>query len=327
MSRMIDSVKARVAVIGAGYWGKNLVRNFAELGVLAAIVESDPNRARDLSEKHVTPVMTLDAALGNDAINAVAIAAPAAKHFELSRAALEAGKHVYVEKPLSLTVADGQALVSLAAERDRRLMVGHLLQYHPAFVVLLDFVRGGRLGELRSVHSSRLNFGKFRREEDILWSFAPHDISMILALAATEPKKVSAVATYALRETSADICHIDLTFAGALRAHVTASWISPFKEQKLVVVGSKAMAVFDDLEPWERKLMLYQHVVDWQDGIPVARPAKGEPVAVASSEPLRAECQHFIDCLAGGIVPRTDGQEGLRVLAVLAAAAEAMRPR
>lgn len=315
----------RVAVVGAGYWGKNLVRNFAGLGALAAVVDADEKQAQSLAAQFNCAVASADAVLADPAIDAVAIAAPAALHFRLASAALEAGKHVYVEKPLALTVADGQALVALADRHRCVLMVGHLLRYHAAFLKLQELVREGRLGALRYLRSSRMNFGKLRREEDVLWSFAPHDISMVLALVGEEPKTVAAGAVYALGNDNADVCTVDLGFAGALRAQVAASWINPTKEQKLVVVGSEAMVVFDDLAPWERKLTLYPHKVVWNGDVPAAKPAEGEPVPLTQSEPLRAECQHFIDCVASGETPRTDGREGLAVLSVLARASDAMR--
>jgi predicted dehydrogenase len=320
-----DTASPRVAVIGAGYWGKNLVRNFAELGALAAVVDADAAQAQSLAVQYGCAVAAGEAVLADPAIAAVAIAAPAALHFTLASAALEAGKHVYVEKPLALTVADGQALIVLAERHRRVLMVGHLLRYHAAFLALHELVREGRLGVLRYLRSSRMNFGKLRREEDVLWSFAPHDISMVLALVGEEPKTVASSAVYCLGNGNADVCTVDLGFSGALRAQVAASWINPTKEQKLVVVGSEAMAVFDDLAPWERKIMLYPHKVTWNGDTPVAKPAEGAPVPLTQSEPLRAECQHFIDCIASGETPRTDGSEGLAVLSVLARASDVMR--
>ena len=182
----------KIAVVGCGYWGKNLVRNFADLGALAAI--SDPNEAvaAPLAERFAVPLRGLDAVWKDAAITAVAIAAPAAQHAALAQRAIEAGKHVFVEKPLSLTVAEAQRLCDLAAKHDRRLMVGHLLQYHPAFIALRELVRDGALGRLQYLYSNRLNLGKVRREEDILWSFAPHDLSMILSLVESEPSSVTA---------------------------------------------------------------------------------------------------------------------------------------
>ena len=315
----------RVAVVGCGYWGKNLVRNFAELGVLEALVDAHQPTVEGLIAKHGGRALSFEEVLVDKAIHAVAIAAPAALHYSLAKRALEAGKHVFVEKPLSLEVAEAKELCALAERLDRRLMVGHLLQYHPVFLELKSLVREGKLGRLQYVYSNRLNLGKIRREEDILWSFAPHDLSMILSLVGGEPDKVEAVGGYYLHDAIADVTTTHLSFPGGERAHVFVSWLHPFKEQKLVVVGSEAMAVFDDGEVWERKLLLYPHKVEWKDNIPIPVKADALPVTVPQEEPLRQECQHFIDCVRSGATPRTDGREGLRVLSVLARAAESLR--
>ncbi len=315
----------RVAVIGCGYWGKNLVRNFADLGALAAICDPDRATAGALAEKHGVPVSGFDEVLRDPAIAALAIAAPAAQHAELGQRAIEAGKHVFVEKPLSLTVPEAERLCDLAERHDRRLMVGHLLQYHPAFIALRDMVREGALGRLQYVYSNRLNLGKVRREEDILWSFAPHDLSMILSLIGDEPSEVSATGGAYLHKTIADVTTTQMAFPGGERAHVFVSWLHPFKEQKLVVIGDRAMAVFDDGVPWAEKLLVYPHRIEWRETIPVPMRAEANPVKLTEGEPLRLECQHFLDCVATGTKPRTDGREGVRVLRILARASEALK--
>ncbi|HEX2135054.1 MAG TPA: Gfo/Idh/MocA family oxidoreductase [Microvirga sp.] len=327
IDRQVDSGirNVRVAVVGCGYWGKNLVRNFAELGALEALVDVHQPNVDALIASHGGRSLSLEAALVDPAIEAVAIAVPAALHYALAKRSLEAGKHVFVEKPLALEVAQASELCALAERLDRRLMVGHLLQYHPVFLELKKLVRDGRLGRLQYIYSNRLNLGKIRREEDILWSFAPHDLSMILSLVGHEPETVEAIGGYYLHHAIADVTTTHLEFPGGERAHVFVSWLHPFKEQKLVVVGSEAMAVFDDGETWERKLLLYPHRVEWKDNMPV--PAKGDavPVPVPQEEPLRQECLHFLDCVRTGATPRTDGREGLRVLTVLARASESLR--
>lgn len=315
----------RVAVIGCGYWGRNLVRNFAKLGALAAICDPNQTAAAELSAVHGGPVMAWDEVLRHPEIDACAIAAPAALHHDLARQAIEAGKHVFVEKPLALDVSQAEQLVELAAQRDRRLMVGHLLQYHPAFLRLRDLVRGGELGQLRYVYSNRLNLGKIRREEDALWSFAPHDISMILGLIGSEPSHVSAEGGAYLQSKVADVTNTHLIFPGGEQAHVFVSWLHPFKEQKLVAVGDRAMAVFNDGEAWPEKLKLYRHRIEWRDHQPVSEAATAEPVSVEASEPLQLECAHFLESVARGTTPRTDGHEGVRVLKVLAAATASLK--
>jgi UDP-2-acetamido-3-amino-2,3-dideoxy-glucuronate N-acetyltransferase len=316
---------APIAAVGTGYWGKNLVRNFAELGALAAICDADAATAMALGKKHGAEVKDWAAVLSDQSISGVAIAAPAVLHARLSREALEAGKHVFVEKPLALTVAEAEQLTELAERQDRRLMVGHLLQYHPAFIRLREMVREGALGRLQYLYSNRLNLGKVRREEDILWSFAPHDISMILSLVGQEPVRVTAQGGYYLHNAIADVTTTTLAFAGGEQAHVFVSWLHPFKEQKLVVIGDRAMAVFDDGQPWSRKLLLYPHRIEWRESLPVPQRGEEQAMALSEGEPLQLECQHFLDCIATGGRPRTDGSEGVRVLRVLAQASAALR--
>lgn len=311
-----------VAQIGAGYWGKNLVRTLAELGALGAIVDDDRTQAESLAEQHGGDVATFDDVLADERIDAVSIATPAITHFDLASRAIDAGKHVFVEKPMALNPREGNELVRRADARGVTLMVGHLLNYHPAFDELMALVSSGRLGRLRHVYSNRLNFGKIRREEDILWSFAPHDISMILRIAGESPDDVSCTGTFALHERIADVTTTHLSFPSGLQAHVFVSWLHPFKEQKLVVVGDQAMAVFDDRRPWSEKLMLFEGSVAWDDGVPIARAVEPTSIDVPEDEPLKREMRHFLDCVATGATPITDGTEGVNVLDVLAQATE-----
>ncbi len=309
----------RVAVIGCGYWGKNLVRNFHGLGVLAAISDPDPGTASAMAAQFDVSSLNSDELLSDENITAVAIAAPAELHYRLVCNALDANKHVFVEKPLALELAQAEELCERADSAGLTLMVGHLLQYHPAFLKLLEMVRQGQLGRLQYLYSNRLNLGKVRREEDILWSFAPHDISMILTLVGDEPEYVTAIGAAYLHKRIADVTTTHLFFAGGQQAHIHVSWLHPFKEQKLVVVGDRAMAVFDDGQPWPAKLQVYPHQIDWIDGRPQPTKADPVPVLVEEAEPLECECRHFIDCVSTGARPRTDGAEGLRVLRVLQA--------
>ena len=312
-----NSHNVHVAVIGCGGWGRNLVRNFSELGALKAIVDANAETAEALARKHGSRVRDLDSVLADPGIDAVVIAAPAVLHYELANRALSAGKHCFVEKPLALELTQARELCALAERLDRRLMVGHLLQYHPVFLELKRLVRDGKLGRLQYIYSNRLNLGKIRREEDIMWSFAPHDISMILSLVGAEPESVETIGSYHLHKTISDVTTMHLAFPGGESAHVFVSWLHPFKEQKLVLVGSDAMAVFDDGEPWGRKLLLYPHKVAWKDHVPVSQRAEAVVVSVIEAEPLKQECLHFLECVRTGTTPRTDGREGMRVLAVL----------
>lgn len=317
-------VERRVAVVGCGYWGRNLARAFADIGALAAVSDPDEQAMRSVSSCHGAISMSIDQVCRDTAIEAVAIAAPAALHHRLTLDALHAGKDVFVEKPLALSVREAQEAVETAASVDAVLMVGHLLQYHPAFVALAAHAQKGVLGRIQYVYSNRLNLGRFRQEEDILWSFAPHDISMILSLIGEEPDDVRAIGSYHLDSKIADVTTTHLSFPGGQKAHVYVSWLHPYKEQRLVVVGDEGMAVFDDSEPWDRKLLIYPHRVLWENGIPKPMKADAEAVPLERSEPLRNECEHFLACISSREAPRTDGAEGLRVLRVLERAARSM---
>lgn len=314
-----------IAHVGHGYWGRNLARNFFELGHLAAIVDPDAKAAQSAAEAYGVRAASFEDVLADSAIDAVSLASPAGLHFAQAKAAIEAGKHVYVEKPLALDVAEAEALCALAAERGRVLMVGHLLQYHPVYAALRRKVEEGALGRILHVYSNRLSLGKFRTEENVLWSFAPHDISMILGLVREEPNSVAAQGTVACTPGVADLVTAQMAFPGGARAHILVSWMHPFKEQRLVVIGEKAMAVFEDSQPeWEQKLVVYPHVIDRSGPVPVPVKAEGERVIVEKGEPLKAECRHFVASIESGRAPLTDGREGLAVLRVLDAAERAL---
>lgn len=314
----------RVAVVGVGMWGRNHARNYAAIGALAAIVDRDPKVASGLSAAHGVPAATFDEILADPGIAAVVLALPPSRNMLLGRRALEAGKHLFVEKPMTLTAAEGAELCRLADRVDRRLMVGHILQYHPAFLELARLLREGRLGRLQALVSTRLDLGRIRREEDALWALAPHDVSMILALAGEEPDRVAASGGFHTHPTIADSAHVGLDFASGVQAEISVSWLHPFKEQRLVAIGSDAMAVLDDREPWPTKLVLYRHRVSERDGVPSTERAEDEPLAVTPAEPLREQCLHFLDCIRTGRRPRTDGWEGVRVLGVLERASAAL---
>jgi UDP-2-acetamido-3-amino-2,3-dideoxy-glucuronate N-acetyltransferase len=313
-----------LALIGAGYWGKNLARNFHALGALRTICDASQATLESYGTDYATvqKVQSVKDVLMDTAIRQVAIAAPAVLHYELARAALLAGKDVFVEKPLCLEVEEAQKLVALAQKQRLVLMVGHLLQYHPCIKTLQSLLAEGELGKLHYITSNRLNLGKIRREENALWSFAPHDLSVILSLAGNQvPERIACTGESYLTNGVADTTLTSLRFAGGVRAHIFVSWLNPFKEQKLTVVGSNGMAVFDDTRPWPEKLLLHRHYLTWTNGqIPTPNKNKGQPLQVAESEPLRNECAHFLECCATRRKPCTDGSEGLRVLEVLRAA-------
>ncbi|AUH67033.1 Gfo/Idh/MocA family protein [Paracoccus zhejiangensis] len=315
----------RIAQVGCGHWGKNLTRNFAQIGALGAIVDPHAPTAEKMSAEFGVPARTLDQVLADPAIQGVAFATPAETHAAGAIAALQAGKHVYVEKPLALTMADCRAMIDTARDTGRILMVGHLLQYHPIFAALRDLVGAGDIGTLRYVYSNRLSLGKFRTEEDVLWSFAPHDISMLLALANSPVSHVSAQGAAFVTPNIADMATVQIGFENGLRGHVFTSWCHPFKEQRLVAVGDAGMAVFDDTLPdWGQKLAIYRHRIDTAGPVPVPHKAEAEFIDVPQGEPLRTECEHFVAAIRDGRQPRTDGAEGLAVVEVLERASAAM---
>jgi len=313
-----------VALIGGGYWGKNLARNLHSLGVLHTLCDTHEQTLNGFSTGYegVEKTTSVDAVLDNSAISKVFIAAPAALHYTLAKSALLRGKDVFVEKPLCLTVPEAEELVALSGRLEKILMVGHLLQYHPCIQKIKELIATGDLGRLQYITSNRLNLGKIRREENALWSFAPHDLSVILSLVGDRlPVSLQCTGGGWLTPGVADTTLTSMRFDGEVLAHVFVSWLNPFKEQKLTVVGSHGMVVFDDTLEWDKKLMLYRHQIAWQDGIvPTAGKVVGEPVQVVTSEPLRNECIHFLECCSHRRQPRTDGKEGLQVLRVLAMA-------
>lgn len=317
-------ISKNVAVVGAGRWGKNLARNFYQLKVLHTIC--DTNEA--LLDQHqdsfsdIKLTTNFKAVLDNAAITRVVIAAPAFLHYKLAKQALLAGKDVYVEKPLCMDCSEAEELIQLAKKGKQILMVGHLLQYHPCVRRLQELVGNGELGKLQYIVSNRLNLGAIRTEENALWNFAPHDVSVILSLCNHQiPLQVRCVGAAYVSQGVADTTLTTLRFEGDIRAHIYVSWLNPFKEQKLVVVGSAGMVVFDDTKHWEDKLLLFRNHLRWERGtIPLINNTEAEKVSVPQAEPLREECLHFLKCCADRIAPRTDGPEALRVLQVLQAA-------
>jgi UDP-2-acetamido-3-amino-2,3-dideoxy-glucuronate N-acetyltransferase len=310
-----------LALIGAGHWGSSLARNFDALGSLGVVCDANPQALDAISSNYPRARTTSSYAevLRDSAVTKVAIATPAALRFELCAAALRAGKDVFVEKPFCLRLDHAEALVNLAEELGRTLMVGHLLQYHPCVVKLRELVAQGVLGRLLTISSNRLNLGKFRTEENALWSFAPHDISVILSLLADRlPESVRCMGGAYLSRDVADTTLTIMRFSGNVMAQIYVSWLNPFKEQKLTVVGTDGMAVFDDTKPWAEKLTLYREYLSWHAGQePVPLKLVGEAIVAPEVEPLSAECAHFLSVCRERVRPRTDGYEGLRVLQVL----------
>lgn len=315
----------KIAVVGAGYWGKNLVRNFASLGSLSVLCDLDEKNLNESKKTYpgLKTTTSLPDILSDDSIDAVVISTPAEMHYRMVRDCLLSDKHVFVEKPLALNVEQGEELVNLSDERERILMVGHLLQYHPAVIKLKELVEGGELGKIQYIYSNRLNLGKIRREENILWSFAPHDISVILSLTGEMPESAYSSGGNYLHEKIADVTLSHLSFPSGIKAHIFVSWLHPYKEQRLVIVGDRKMASFNDLNS-EDKLVVYPHIIEWKDHLPTPNMKEGQVVPVDQVEPLREECRHFLECITNNRQPRTGGPEGLKVLTVLQACQESL---
>ena len=314
-----------IAVVGCGYWGKNLVRNFHQLGALRAVcdaTEAGRAKARELAPG-VLLCNTVEEMLALPGIAGVALATPAVTHLPLALQCLAAGKDVFVEKPMALKSGEGRQMLAAARAGKRVLMVGHILEYHPAILALRRLIDSGKLGAIRYIYSNRLNFGKIRTEENALWSFAPHDVAVILRLVGGLPEEVSCRGAAFVHGHLADVTVSTLHFPNNIHAHIFVSWLNPFKEQKLVVVGEERMAVFNDTVK-ENKLQLFNQRVTIEGGQPVLHSDDIESVPLDAVEPLAAECQDFIECIATRAEPLSNGDVGLRVLQVLEACQQSM---
>lgn len=302
------------------------MRNFYELGALTHIWDTDAEHLRLMKQRYVglSTARDYQALLRDDSLEAVVIATPAEKHFSMAESALLAGKDVFVEKPLALRYSDGEKLVYLAQRLNRVLMVGHLLEYHPAILKLKEIIDSGELGKIQYIYSNRLNLGRVRREENILWSFAPHDIAVILRLIGDLPLEVTSTGGAYLQPNIADVTVTNMLFDNGVRAHIFVSWLHPYKEHRLVVIGAKKMASFND-GAVENKLLLYDQGMDWVNGALVARKGGGANVEFGVGEPLKIECQHFLECVRTRQLPRTDGARALQVLRVLEASQRSLQ--
>jgi predicted dehydrogenase len=316
----------RIGVAGLGYWGPNLARNFAAIaGVeLAWLCDADPAARDRVGRAHPSARATADLQelLDDASLDAVVLATPVPTHAELATRVLQAGKHCFVEKPLATTVAEATRAVEAAAAAERILMVGHLLEYHPGVRALKELVDSGELGDqIFYIYGNRLNLGKLRADENALWSLGAHDVSVVLALAEEEPVEVSAHGASYVRETVEDVVFCFLRFPSGLVAHLHLSWLDPHKERRFTVVGAKRMATFDDMAI-ERKLTVYDKGFD-EDvrtyGEYITRSGGSFSPQIPNVEPLRVECEHFVEAIRAGQAPRSDGASGLRVVRVLEA--------
>jgi predicted dehydrogenase len=313
----------RIGVVGLGYWGPNLARNFGSIpGCELAWLCDASEQAREKLERafpNARSTDRLEDLLTDDELDAVVLATPVPTHAQLAIAVARAGKHCFVEKPLATNAADAERAVAAAAQADRTLMVGHLLEYHPAVAKLKELIAGEELGDLYYIYGNRLNLGKLRADENALWSLGAHDVSVALHLIGEEPEECTAHGASYVRDGVQDVVFCYLRFPSGIVAHLHLSWLDPHKERRITVVGARRMATFDDMLI-EGKLTIYAKGFDedtssW--GEYIARSGDAFSPRIPNVEPLRIECEHFIECIRTGATPRSDGQSGLRVVRVL----------
>jgi predicted dehydrogenase len=310
-------VSLRVGVVGLGYWGPNLARNFEALPgcELAWLCDGREELRAKFAATYPNARITgdLEELLADDALDAIVLATPVPSHADLAVRVLDAGKHCFVEKPLATTVADAERAVEAAQRSGRILMVGHLLQYHPGVNKLKELVDSGELGDIHYIYGNRLNLGQVRTEENALWSLGAHDVSVLLHLAGNEePYEFSCRGESYMTPGVEDVVFGFMRFPSGMSAHLHLSWLDPHKERRFTVVGSKKMATFDDMDPERKVTIFHKRVEDLK-----ARSGDIWSPSIPLGEPLRTECQHFLDCIAEGRAPVSDGASGLRVVRVL----------
>lgn len=309
-----------IAVIGCGKWGMNHVRTACGIFGERLRLCCDNNPSSKDKVKEIAPecafTSEIDDVVNDASINAVIVSTPAETHFEITKKLLEAGKHVLVEKPITLRSSEAKVLNKIALEKGLILMVGHLLLYHPAILKIKQYLDEGKLGKLQYIYSNRLNLGTIRTEENILWSFAPHDISVIQYFAGSIPEEVKATGAIFVQQGIQDTTLTYLNFKDNIHAHIYVSWLHPFKEQRLVVIGDKSMMVFEDTLK-ENKLKFYRKGFELVNGTPVKIDSEYENIEFESTSPLELEQRHFAECIEKGIAPRSDGMNAIEVLETL----------
>jgi predicted dehydrogenase len=321
----VSQAPVRIGVVGLGYWGPNIARNFANLPDAELRWCCD---ASDAARARIAPMFpaarmsdSLDELLADPELDAIALATPVPTHADLAVRVLAAGKHCFIEKPLAQSVPDAQRVLDAAERSGRTLMVGHLLEYHPGLRKLKELTDSGELGDIYYIYGNRLNLGKLRADENALWSLGAHDISVLLSLAGEEPVEMVANGASYVRPGVEDVVFAFLRFPSGLTAHLHLSWLDPHKERRFTVVGSRRMATFDDMAR-EGKLTVYDKGFDEATtgyGEYITRSGDIFSPRISNAEPLRLECQHFVDCIRSGQTPRSDGRSGLRVVRVLEA--------
>ena len=307
----------KIGLIGCGVWGRNLARNLAQLDVLAAVADRNDESAAEFASQFNSQKRDFDAILADASIDGVAIATSALSHDQLAISALQAGKHVYVEKPLSLTLVGATNIADAAEKAGRRVMVGHLIRYHAAFCELQAHVSAGAIGKLRHVQANRLAMGRIRNTESVLFDLCPHDLSLILALAGGMPNKIYCAGCSHMTIGVVDYLSSFLGFENGVSAGMQTSWLSPFKEHKLIVTGTTGSMVFDDSKPWPEKLTLFQDSMRLDGEYFIVNRASPVPLPVAEAEPLKDQMRAFITCCQTGHPAASDIAEALNVQIVL----------
>ena len=323
-----------IGQIGLGRWGINLLRNFSSLENCLVKYAADLNAEQLNKLSHSYPetkfISNNNELINDNEVDAIVVATPAPDHYQVARKCLENGKHIFVEKPITLDVAQAEELLALANKVKKKIMVGHLLLYHPAISKLKQLIEGGELGEIYYVYTQRLNLGRIRNTENVMWSLAPHDISVILYLMGQFPQSVSALGSSFVQNGIEDVTFLNIRFAGGEIGHVHVSWLDPTKTRRTIVVGSKKMAVFDEISDRNNLVLIdkgvkLNHEFKTFDEFLSLRFGKEEVAELKQEEPLRGECQHFINCIQDDKNPLSDGENGLEVLKVLSAAERSLK--
>lgn len=314
---MTEHQDIQLSVVGCGMWGRNIARNCAGLGVLRAVVDNSPERAAEFAQSFSAATASFAEVCADKAIHGVMISASAAAHEPLAIQALQAGKHVFIEKPMALTLAAAEAINTAAKAADRQVMIGHLIRYHPAFTELCAQVKGGAIGKIRHIQANRLAMGRIRNTESALFDLCPHDLSLILALTGTLPTQVTCHGAAHITPGVVDLLSTGLGFAGGITAGMTTSWINPVKEHRLIVTGQTGSLVFDDTRPWPEKLTLFSDHITQAGEVFVVERASPIHLPVAEKEPLKQEVSAFIDVCRTGQPALSNGDEGVAVQSVL----------
>tara|TARA_B100000900_G_scaffold28612_1_gene21970 strand:+ start:987 stop:1955 length:969 start_codon:yes stop_codon:yes gene_type:complete len=306
--------KLNIALIGCGNWGKNIARNLYQLGSLACIYDSNTKLLEKLSHEYMLPTFGLSKIFEDQNIKAIVIASPAITHKDLAIQALKNDKDVFIEKPFCLSLQDAQKLSELAANRNRVLMIGHLLNYHNAFIKMKELIKNGKIGVPQNIRANRLAFGAIRSEESVIYDLSAHDISMILSITEELPIDVNVQSIHHNNNIGPDAISVKLSFSKGETALMNSDWMCPYKEHKFSVIGTKGSLIFDDIKPWSEKLIYdpsFVTVKNTIENLPI------EKIKIQKNEPLESELKEFIDCIYSRKSPLTDHKEALKVQTVM----------